>query len=317
MKLQKEFIDLSIIIPTYNRKWSLPQTLESCRNNHCNVEIIVIDDGSNDGTVAWLSKQEDIVVLQQPHMGKCWAVNKGFEIAKGKYVRFLDSDDAIESNANDEQFELAEVSVADIVVSGYKSFNSDGKIVATQLWTETDDFIAQQLGECDSSHYSSYLFKKEFLNDIPHRPDFAFRDDRLLVLEAALKNPIVAVHKGTSLLHRVDHNDRLQVSSGLKQQVQNYQHLNIYKRILDTLSHENRLTERRIKASINILWPLCHWIAKDNVNEAYTLLKWIFELDPHFKIPESGIPGFMYRNIGFKATERIMSVRRFFKYGWS
>ena len=153
-------IDISIIIPTYNRLWCLPEAVESCRNNDCSVEIIVVDDGSTDGTAEWLLTQLDVIVLSQPHIGKCWAVNKAFNIAKGKYIRFLDSDDAIEKNANDRQFKLAEINKADIVVSGYKSFDSNGKILSEQRWIVCDDFVAQQLGECDSSHYSAYLFKK-------------------------------------------------------------------------------------------------------------------------------------------------------------
>ncbi|MDB4919641.1 glycosyltransferase family 2 protein [Mucilaginibacter sp.] len=310
-------IDLSIIIPTYNRLWSLPQTIESCRNTSCRAEIIVIDDGSTDGTLAWLGQQNDLVVLHQPNLGKCWAVNKAFKMAKGKYIRFLDSDDLIERLANDEQFELALQNGADVVVSGCTDFTNKEQTQKAQSWVETDDFIAQQLGEGFGSHYSAFLFRKKFIEEIPHRPDFAFRDDRIFILEVALKNPKIVVHQGAALLHRIAHHDRLQVSSGLKQQVQNYQHLNLYKYILGQLSKEGKLTTRRIKASINVLWPLCHWIAKDNINEAAVLLKWIVELNPDFTPPNKGGIGFMFRIVGFKTTERILSIRRLFKYGWN
>ena len=306
-------MDISIIIPTYNRLWSLPDTLESCRNTRCSAEIIIIDDGSTDGTWEWLQKQNDIIALQQSQLGKCWAVNKGFQIAKGKYVRFLDSDDLIDIAGNDEQLELAEATSADVVVSGCQSFRNKGETFDKRPWIETDDFIARQLGEGDSSHYSAYLFKKEFINDIPHRPDFAFRDDRLFVLEIALKNPKVAVHAGAALLHRISHHDRLQSSSGLKTQAQNFQHLNLYKRILNQLMLEKRLTKRRIDASVNVLWPLAHWIAKKELKEADELVKWIYELNPDFKVPEKSVLGLLYTNLGFKKTEQILAVRRFIK----
>jgi glycosyltransferase involved in cell wall biosynthesis len=298
-------IDISIIIPTYNRLWSLPQTIESCRINNCNVEIIVINDGSTDGTAVWLDQQKDLIVLNQPNWGKCWAVNKGFEIAQGKYIRFLDSDDLVDHRANVEQFKLAELNNADIVVSGYQSFNNEGQTIKKQKWVETDDFVALQLGEGDGSHYSAFLFKREFIQDIPHRPDFAFRDDRLFILEVALKGPEITAHQGTALLHRIAHNDRLQISSNLKQQVQNYQHLNIYKYVLNELSNEGRLTKRRIKASTNALWHLANWIAKDYPDEATKLVKWIYELDPDFEISEIGIIGFLFKNAGVSNTYRL------------
>lgn len=306
-------IDISIIIPTYNRFWSLPQAVESCRNNQCTIEIIVIDDGSTDGTSAWLEKQHDLIVVKQPNSGKCTAVNNGFKLAKGKYIRFLDSDDMLAKQANDEQFNLAIETSADIVVSGSSDFSSEGQTLKTQLFIETDDFIAQQLGEGYGSHYSSFIFKKEFIDNIPHRQDFAYRDDRLFILEAALKSPAIAVHQGAALLHRVTHNDRLQVSSGLKQQAQNSQHFNLYKKILNQLALEGRLTGNRIYAATKVLWPLAHWIAIYNLAEAQKLVDWIFELDPAFIVPEKGLLGLLYRKAGFTVTEKLLGVRRFLK----
>jgi glycosyltransferase involved in cell wall biosynthesis len=303
-------VDISIIIPTYNRLWSLPQTIESCRNNKCWVEIIVVDDGSTDGTLAWLDQQKDLVVLQQPHLGKCWAVNKAFKIAKGKYIRFLDSDDLIEHGANDWQFELAIQKEADLVVSGCTDFTGDKQILKTQSWVETDDFIAQQLGEGFGSHYSAFLFRKEFIEETPHRPDFAFRDDRLFILEVALKDPKIVVYQDASLLHRIAHHDRLQVSNGLKQHVQNYQHLNLYKYILGELSNEGKLTTRRIKAATHILWTLAHWIAINNIKEGQEVVNWICELDPGFKPPENRVLGILYQKLGFTTTETVLRLRR-------
>jgi hypothetical protein len=72
---------------------------------------------------------------------------------------------------------------------------------------------------------------------------------------------------------------------------------------------------RRVKAAEKILWPLCHWIAKTDINEAAGILNWIKTLDPDFEIPESGALGQLYHKIGFKATERLLRLRRLVKYG--
>ncbi len=303
-------MDVSIIIPTYNRLWSLPAAIQSCRNTKCSVEIIVVDDGSTDGTLNWLNSQQGIVILHQENFGKCWAVNRAFAIANGKYVRFLDSDDMLKAAAIDEQLGLAQATDCNIVVSGYDEIDEAGQIIGTRLWTTCDDFIAQQLGECDGSHYSAFLFKKSFLEDIPHRPDYAFRDDRMLILEAALKEPKIAIHSGAALQHRVHKNNRLQLSNGLKNAVQNFQHLNIYKYVLGILKTHGQLTERRIKASFNVLWPLCHWIAKHDLDEAIFMMQWMKEVHPDFQIPEKGGLGFLYKNVGFKNTEVLLGFRR-------
>lgn len=305
---------ISIIIPTYNRLWSLPDAINSCRSNNGSIEIIVVDDGSTDGTWEWLNTQPDIVKMSQTNQGKCWAVNKGFEIAKGSYVKFLDSDDKIDMAATIDQLKIAEEMNADIVVSGYKLFEGE-KILREQPWVYCDDFIAQQLGECDSSHYSAYLFRRNFIADIPHRPDFAYRDDRMLVIEAALKNPSVAIHNGFALFHRKHTENRLQSPTGLKQSVQNFQHLEIYKRTIEVLKEQSLLSKRRIDASLKVLFPLAQWMAKNNLSESIDLYKWILQLDPHFIIPEKGSLASLYKILGFESTEKLLNIRRKLKYG--
>lgn len=313
-------MDITIIIPAYNRVWSLPKAIESCKNHAgLSIQIIVVDDGSTDGTWEMLRQINGIEIYRQQNWGKPWAVNMAFLQAKGKYIKFLDSDDWLVPGALEKQYALAENENADIVVAGYNIFEEEN-YVRTQNWVNCDDFIAQNLGECDSSHYSAFLFRKEFINDIPHRTsfaaaDFASRDDRCFMLEVALKEPKIAVMDGPALCHTYHKKGRLQFQSGLRSACTNYQHLLIYKNILRQLAEAGRLTPRRVKASISILWPLCHWIAKMDINEAAGVLRWIKELDPEFKIPETGILGQLYNKIGFKATERLLHLRRLVKYG--
>ena len=57
--------DLSIIIPTYNRLWALPKAVDSCFSEGCKVEIVVVDDGSTDGTWEWLQNRKDVVSIRQ------------------------------------------------------------------------------------------------------------------------------------------------------------------------------------------------------------------------------------------------------------
>lgn len=303
-------MDVSIIIPTYNRLWCLPDAIGSCRHTECKTQIIVIDDGSDDGTWDWLCGQEELHLIRQNHLGKCWAANRGFEVATGKYIRFLDSDDQLAAYAIDEQFALAESSHADLVVSGYQVSDKQGQLIRKQAWVHTDDFIAQQLGACDGSHYSAFLFTKKILLDIPHRPDYAFRDDRMFILEIALKNPKIIIHPGYALIHRIHPHNRLQLTQGMQTTTQNYQHLAIYRYILHCLKEQQALTPKRVSAALNVLWPLAHWIAKDHLKDSLQLMNWIRELDPVFNIPEKGILGFCYKKLGFKKTEQMLRFRR-------
>ena len=88
---------VSIIIPTYNRKKTIKKAIESCLNQtYENIEVIVVDDGSSDGTESVLKKIKDTrfkyFVLKQ-NKGACYARNYGIKKAKGEYISFNDSDD--------------------------------------------------------------------------------------------------------------------------------------------------------------------------------------------------------------------------------
>ena len=306
--------DVSVIIPTYNRLWSLPQAVDSCRGTTCSVEIIVVDDGSTDGTWEWLQEQPDVVAMRSDRWGKPWAVNKAFKHAKGKYVRFLDSDDWLADGAIDGQFVLAEETGADVVVSGQKVYR-DGKLEYSYDWPHCDDFIAQQLGECGSSHYSSFLFRKAFIEDIPHRTsfggaDFASRDDRCFMIEVSINEPKVAVYDEPALCHRHHDRGRLQFAAGLRDVGTNIQHLLIYRQAVGILADEGKLTTRRKRAAAKAMWPLAHWIARTHPEDAAEVADWVYRLDPEFEPPEKGALGKLYRKLGFRRTEQILTFRR-------
>ncbi|HEY9824596.1 MAG TPA: glycosyltransferase family 2 protein [Stenomitos sp.] len=303
-------MDVSVIIPTYNRLWCLPQAIASCRDSTCRTEIIVVDDGSTDGTWEWLQTQPDVVKLRQENWGKTWAVNRGFEHANGKYVRFLDSDDWLSPGTLDRQFQQAEASGADVVVAGYEAYSESGTLLHTSPWEECDDFIAQQLGECSSSHYSAYLFRRAFIADIPHRPDFAQRDDRLFVLEVAMAHPKVVVDDRPAFCHRHHGKVRLQATQGLNAVATHWQHLQLYRKCLARLEQAGELTPRRGRAAAKILWHLAHWIAYTHLEEGVAVAQWVYELDRHFQPPERGMLGQMYRTLGFRRTEQVLQLRR-------
>jgi glycosyltransferase involved in cell wall biosynthesis len=86
---------ISVIIPTYNRCWILREAIDSVLSQQfTDIEIIVVDDGSNDATAALLSAYGDqINIIHQENRGVSAARNAGISIAKGKYIAFLDSDD--------------------------------------------------------------------------------------------------------------------------------------------------------------------------------------------------------------------------------
>ncbi len=86
---------VSVVIPTFNRKNFVLEAIDSVVNQTVKpFEVIVIDDGSTDGTGGLIRKKyPDIVYIYQENRGVSAARNKGIKIAKGDYIALLDSDD--------------------------------------------------------------------------------------------------------------------------------------------------------------------------------------------------------------------------------
>lgn len=88
---------VSVVLPTYNRLGSLPRAVRSVLGQTFrNFELILIDDGSTDGTEAWISQQRDprIRVIQKARReGAARARNDGIRAARGELIAFQDSDD--------------------------------------------------------------------------------------------------------------------------------------------------------------------------------------------------------------------------------
>ena len=92
---------VSIIIPVYNAEKTLTRCLESVLSQtDDDYEVIIVDDGSTDGSLALCRQYEkkvpDLTVLHQENAGVSTARNKGISQASGEYIFFIDADDYIE-----------------------------------------------------------------------------------------------------------------------------------------------------------------------------------------------------------------------------
>ena len=89
---------VSVIIPTYNRKHFLSDAIDSCQSQtYDNLEVIVADDGSTDGTADFIRNKygDSIRLLAGSNQGPAIARNRGLNAARGEYVHFLDADDRL------------------------------------------------------------------------------------------------------------------------------------------------------------------------------------------------------------------------------
>ncbi len=303
--------DVSVVIPTFNRLWCLPRAVNSCRGARCRTQIIVVDDGSTDGTWEWLQAQQDILALRQVNQGQTWAVNHGQRHAVGTYVRFLDSDDRLSPGTIDRQFEAAVATGADIVYGRVDSYNEKTGLVEecpdVPLW---DDFIAVMLGEGYGSHFLGMLFRTSFVADIPRRPDFALREDRMFLLEVALRCPKIWPVSGC-VGYWVKHGRQMHDAyRGMQSNVAWWQNWKILERTLERLEIAGELTPRRARAAARALWSTAHEIARTHLPEAEALAKRVYQLDPAFVPPDAKLLRWLYARCGYATTQRLLRLRR-------
>lgn len=129
--------DLQIIVPAYNCKDSIKECIESIINQETNFSycLIVIDDGSTDGTSEILDEEKNmypqIQIVHQENKGLSGARNEGLKKIYGRYVLFVDSDDTIPSQAIEHLLQAASTTKADIIEGGYNRVNSRGRVTKT------------------------------------------------------------------------------------------------------------------------------------------------------------------------------------------
>ncbi len=92
----------SVIIPVFNGERFIGAALESVRAQTRPVgEVIVVDDGSSDGTLDVVARFPDVVVLRQANAGPAAARNRGIAAAHGEYLAMLDADDLWPADRNE------------------------------------------------------------------------------------------------------------------------------------------------------------------------------------------------------------------------
>ncbi|MFI0429735.1 glycosyltransferase family 2 protein [Mariniflexile sp. HMF6888] len=126
---------VSIITPMFNSEAYISETINSVINQtYTNWELLLIDDGSNDKTIAkanqFIAQKPNIKLLKnKANLGAAISRNKGVEASKGKYIAFLDADDLWKPNKLQTQIEFMEAQNCDVCFSSYEQIDETGKLL--------------------------------------------------------------------------------------------------------------------------------------------------------------------------------------------
>jgi glycosyltransferase involved in cell wall biosynthesis len=165
--MKSEQIDVSVVVPLYNKQNSIEKTLESiARTENLSVEVIVVDDCSTDNSfeiVESLSRTRgNLKLFRHPfNKGAGIARNTGLREASGSYVLFFDADDRLLEKALEMWRDVADAHAADIVVCKYALVG--GPLRFSKKMSAVDEGIwSSVLGE-DDTHILDVRKNPEFL----------------------------------------------------------------------------------------------------------------------------------------------------------
>nr|WP_302111015.1 glycosyltransferase family 2 protein [uncultured Acetatifactor sp.] len=150
---------ISVIVPAYNVEQYIGKCLDSILGQtYPNLEIILIDDGSTDGTgeicEAYRERDSRIIVVHQQNQGALAARNAGIEQAQGKYIGFVDGDDWISEQMYQELYGLLKRYDAEVAVCK-KNIYSD---TTGMCFAESDVIAAGYYADCKNKDIMHNMF---------------------------------------------------------------------------------------------------------------------------------------------------------------
>ncbi|MGI6499308.1 MAG: glycosyltransferase family 2 protein [Anaerostipes sp.] len=179
-----ESMELSVIVPVYNYEDVLKETIDSILNQETTYEyeVILVDDGSTDGSGEIVDQYEDhpkTKIIHQQNAGIAAARNTGIENSSGNYIMFVDCDDILKNNMVQVMLDTALREQSDIVECGFYYFKTeDGKLLRTREFTYPEETLYQ--GDKGILKYPGLpwakVYKREMFEQLRFPNGFWFED---------------------------------------------------------------------------------------------------------------------------------------------
>lgn len=168
-------LQASVIIPCYNSISTIPRTLKSLEKQTVSeFEVVIVDDGSTDGIVKYIEDYKEssdlvIVFLSQKNQGVSVARNQGMNLAKGKYLFFLDADDVYHPLFLEKSIETSEGLQVDSVLAHTsrdveKVLRGEGVTKIPVEKMDISEYMEYFMYNKEGIHFTGMTYKREILN---------------------------------------------------------------------------------------------------------------------------------------------------------
>lgn len=187
---------ISVIIPAFNAEKTLRRCLDSIlRQTYSELEVIVIDDGSSDGTLELCNElslnDSRINIIHQSNHGSNYSRKAGLSKAKGEYVLQVDADDWLEPDMLERMHDEAEKTKADMVICDFYEHRADETVVSVERPSSYDSKTV--LSEIFEGKLKGSVWNKLVRRNLFERYHVTFPND-IFVLEDVFANAQLLLH---------------------------------------------------------------------------------------------------------------------------
>ncbi|MDR2356392.1 MAG: glycosyltransferase [Clostridiales Family XIII bacterium] len=179
---------ISVVIPCYNVENYIVKCLESVLSqSHGNLEVIVVNDGSTDGTADRIKPyltDKRVVYMNRPNAGVSAARNAGTDAARGDFLAFADSDDFLAPDMYERLYAAVREAGADTAVCDYNLVYEDRTVTAySQIRDETtdvyDDVYGYFMKYCACARPNNYIWTRLYKTEIVKKSGVRFEPYRI------------------------------------------------------------------------------------------------------------------------------------------
>ncbi len=298
---------ISLIIPCYNAEQTLRKCLKSVvGQTYHNLEIILIDDGSIDGSreIYQEFEKEDhrIKILKQENSGVAKARNKGTKTATGDYICFVDSDDWVEANYCATLYHLIEKENADIAIVEAAYEDENGKVVFNKPISDEKVFDGRRAlsllleDKVIQSHPWGKLYKTNLLSNINFPEDLKCFEDYSTLFKIFDKAVKVA-RTNDKLYHYIQHSDSL--SHNLSPETAYHFYLAIMKvfnfwKATTQISNEGAIAKNISRKLLMVLKRILRNTEKEEMKTEKENIRQSFQSLLKYSVTDLGIEYFLY-----------------------
>ncbi|MCP4351384.1 MAG: glycosyltransferase [Desulfobacterales bacterium] len=260
----------------------LTEAVESCLDQkNVSLEVIIVDDGSTDGSVDSLAYIPNIKIIKQSHLGACAARNRGIHEAKGQFIKFLDSDDKLVPNILSIQTAHLIKSQADVVYGDFEMFGNLGDPRVAGLPHRVtgcvDDPVDALLGDWWCAPFC-YMYRREAIGSQRWTEDLECLQDFDFILSFALRGKKFVYQPGITGFYRM-HQNQITGNSAYRYAVNRCK---ILERILDKAANSNTLTDNRKFLIAHGFWTAARTFYRSDKKRFHEAVAKVHSLIPRF-----------------------------------